>query len=231
MNMSYEPTPLRGLDLLDHVMALVEAEAAAHQASEDDEAAGLWSQKVWGELDVEKLQARGVPPEPYPVGDFFRLRLDLVEPEVALECGTAFCFAGHTVLAVGDRLTGLSSAGMGHNGRLSMDRVVPRELYTSLGGTPSGYRGIRVPDRAAELLDIDYQVANALFEPDNTLADLRTLVAAIHAGTVDDLVEECEACGEYLYRCSEDGKVCNACEEHVVDCTCCADCGEDACMC
>ncbi|WAB09579.1 hypothetical protein SEA_WOOPER_76 [Gordonia phage Wooper] len=220
---TFEPTTLRGHALLRHVLEVVEAEARGDGYGDIDQIskAGHWDQGTWGEIDAEELIEAGV--------DFAKLAVeaggesgravDLTLPTTPLNlCGTACCFAGHTALQVGDRPV--------------VNVEVDHALRNDLGSlTIMDVRPVDNPDvtvsvstRAMDLLGLDHEEADVLFEANNTLADLRVMVDWICSGRT---VDECPACGQRPWDCDQSGEACEDRNEHLDDCECCADCGAE----
>jgi hypothetical protein len=92
------------------------------------------------------------------------------------ECGTAFCFAGHAVRLHGGRIVESND---------DEAYVVPplgEEIKDTggwwvreVGGTPAVY----IQEYAQELLGLDYQQGQRLFDALNYLHDLRRIVAEL----------------------------------------------------
>ncbi|UJE15728.1 hypothetical protein SEA_LIGMA_74 [Gordonia phage Ligma] len=127
----FTPTSKRGVELLRHVMDIIEAEAeAAAHVTEQDTHIGHWYQGDWMRVSADAMIADGgvdllaeaelrapvsreqiVEPVSDHVDEQGRIDPDYypwidvpVDPETGIGelCGTACCFAGHTTLQVGD---------------------------------------------------------------------------------------------------------------------------------
>ncbi|AWN04273.1 hypothetical protein FDJ57_gp72 [Gordonia phage Sour] len=253
----WQPTDKRGVALLDHVMEVIEEEAReaaqARQVSaawlDEDTRAGHWDQGDWIQLNGAALDDAGVNvlalaleqeglsltealESDYPVN------IALPPAELGGLCGTAMCFAGHATFEVGDQplfYTDLNY--LAHNvsddgktlelgqvfGDLSIHQVHP--VDGAKGETAD------VGRRAAELLELDSETADILFEASNTLEDLREMVARIkeHGGLTWNL--KCSACDVWPWHCVDEGPVCDNCGYHEDRCECeddieCANCYE-----
>ncbi|URM86173.1 hypothetical protein SEA_BIGGITYBASS_74 [Gordonia phage BiggityBass] len=232
----FTPTTNRGTALLHEVMGLIEAEVAAEAQAQqqmtdwlaNDSSARHWDQGDWLQADLGKIADRvnlvalattelGLPDATALTeyeGEFVHIDLP---PTVRNMCGTAGCFAGHAVMAVGDmpHLTALVGDILGREPvEVSMHQVTTYDTGDTL----------MVEDRAAALLEIGQGTADVLFNASNTLADLRAIVEIIDAhGSIDESRDMCGDCGEWRWRCEYNGETCGVCGEHEVECACEAD--------
>ncbi|QDF17604.1 hypothetical protein SEA_YAGO84_73 [Gordonia phage Yago84] len=238
----FAPSTNRGTALLHEIMALVEAEVAAEAQAQQQmtdwlasySSARHWDQGDWLQAnlgavsDSVNLVALATAdlglPDATALADYEGefVHIDL-PPTVRNLCGTAGCFAGHAVMAVGDmpHLSALVGDILGHERiDVSMHQVTTYDTGDTL----------MVEDRAADLLGIDTTTADVLFNASNTLADLRAIVETIDRhGNIDEIRDMCADCGEWKWRCAFDAETCPECDEHEVDCTCsayeCPECG------
>ncbi len=81
------------------------------------------------------------------------------------DCGTALCFAGHAIAIAHPDAQFLSFTG----------------IVVLHPGTPLE-EDVDIPDTAAELLGLDWRESEVLFDPNNNLDRLRSLVADLVAG-------------------------------------------------
>ncbi|QGH80082.1 hypothetical protein SEA_NHAGOS_71 [Gordonia phage NHagos] len=214
---TFTPTTKRGRALLLHVLEIIEAEARAdgYGDIEDISRAGHWNQGTWGEVRAEDLIAQGL--------DFDALLTESgAEPGRAVDlalpvspvnlCGTACCFAGHTTFQVGDTPV--------VNVVANRDWINTTEVLAIMDVRPVDHPGLMVPvsTRAMELLGLESDEADLLFEADNTLADLRVIIEYLTNGVG---IVECDACGERPWNCPYRGdEVCSVCDEHPDTCVC-----------
>ncbi|UYL88182.1 hypothetical protein SEA_EVAA_71 [Gordonia phage Evaa] len=246
-----KPDPIRGLrgtELRHAIMERIEAEyaAATKRAEEhtdhyvvpdtDDERAGHWDQGVWGRFSPADAIRLGlldpdVPIEDsgshYPGGSIVALESVDFEALASSDepvCRTAMCFAGHAVVAVGDKpIFGTSSSAVGHtlsdlteHYELFMDKVMPID---------GGYLGkaTSVRERAAELLGLGYGESAILFNAANSLEDLRELNTRLDNGKT---IEKCSDCEEFEDEC-ECVTDCDECGYSEDNCSCCSTCLRD----
>lgn len=207
---TFEPTTARGKDLRDLVLAHIRAQTAGEDTDRTDTThAGNWNQGTWGDFDMDKVEALGAIPDGIDWAHATADEMPALDPATAHECGTAFCFAGHTVLAVGDR-----------------------PIVDRLGGvnqviTADTGERLLVSERAADLLDLDLTEAGALFGAHNTLDDLEQILARVDTG---ESVTRCVDCEELPWNCHEGGQTCSVCGLHESDCECC-ECCDECCEC
>lgn len=174
------PTNLRGKELLLHIMKLVEAEYASGPAVDDiyGNKAGHWDQHTWMDVnpdayndDISILRVSPAYLHHPELKALYRITLPYIPTN---SCGTAGCFAGHTVAAVGDSASvymfGDEVDSDGHinlgGSKLEINRVIPVE------GGPE----LEVPTRARKLLGLTVDQAEELFSPRNSIHQLRALV-------------------------------------------------------
>lgn len=205
----FTPVTARGRELRQLVLERIEREvrlAEVHETNDGDlvswdqaTRAGLWDQGTWGRLDGNKLLTFGVELSSYT---------DQVEvaPEVAVECGTSFCFAGHASVMVGDRPI-LTLTNYGAN-TAEMLTVKPFDAPD---------RVLSVSERASELMELTPVQSQALFAAENTLDDIRTILRRIDDGLE---ISRCDDCEEFTWNCDYDGVVCSRSGEHEEECAC-----------
>ena len=183
----FTPSPLRGHQLLDAVFAHISS-----LPEEGPDGGETWNQGTWLELDAAAVQRLFdkrsdalTPVDPANVDSHLKL-----SPEVAItQCGTAACFAGHTGLMVGDsplvridRWTEYAENGA------ATKRTAIRDDWGHLVDADGNVRGVR--ERARDLLGLDYYQAECLFNPSNTIHDLKTIIGLIKEGVAGvDIVE------------------------------------------
>ena len=159
-------TDKRGHELLVFILDRIKREAADtlnHQPGEDN-VAGLWNQSTWGVFDLKELSDHGLL-------SVTREGATVTDARALNECGTACCFAGHTVLAAGDLVP--------------VHPVVPADHVVEYNwASVIAPNGLRTPVdvRAAELLGIGADDAEVLFRSSNTLEALEVVVKAILEG-------------------------------------------------
>lgn len=203
---TFETTEMRGLPLLQHVLSIIEREADALDVDELETHAGLWDQSTWGDIArSDRFHEIVATQKPNSSGV---VTVELA-PENAIECGTSFCFAGHTVLRAGDRP--LFTFNQDYPGTAKMFDVV----------TSDDKRRMHVSTRAAELLELDATTADILFDAENNLDDIREIVRRVETG---ENVHRCADCDEPVWRCAEGAHTCATCYLHSVDCECCDHC-------
>lgn len=178
MTGKFTPTTTRGKELRHLVLERIEREVEKAGKGPDVTYAGAWDQHRWGELDPDKLREFGIPDKVSRVA---------VPPEVAAECGTSFCFAGHTLVMVGDRLLLDGSTPAWATSRLVFN-VEPFDSDEPMGIRP----------RATQLLELTVDQADVLFDEENTLTDIREILARIDDG---EAFFRCSGCGEYEWQC------------------------------
>lgn len=182
----FTPSPLRGHELLDAVLAHI---SSLPQETDGDE---TWDQAVWLSLDADTVQRLFdersdalTPLDPTNVRSGLKL-----SPEVAItECGTAACFAGHAGLMVGDspvvkvdRWTDYDDNGN------PIEKVSIEDRWDVLVDMDGKVRPVR--ERAQDLLGLEYYQAECLFHANNTIHDLRTIIEWIKDGVEGrDIVE------------------------------------------
>ena len=177
-------TDKRGLALLRHVMDHIEQQAASVHAPAQEDHAGTWNQNDWAVFDPQNVA--DLPPDGSDTGNlnmFTTLRV--LSPEDAHLCGTAFCFAGHTCLAVGDSFLV----------EFDEDEAASYRVIVSPG--PVAQSDI-IANRATQLLDLDDETTTVLFRAHNTLADLRAMVETIEE--TGELIC-CQSCGGWVEQC------------------------------
>lgn len=186
------PTNLRGKELLLHIMKLVEAEYASGPAVDDiyGNKAGHWDQHTWMDVnpdaynDDSSIDCASQMTQDNCIDNnnpaylhhpelkaLYRITLPYIPTN---SCGTAGCFAGHTVAAVGDSASvymfGDEVDSDGHinlgGSKLKINRVIPVE------GGPE----LEVPTRARKLLGLTVDQAEELFSSRNSIHQLRALV-------------------------------------------------------
>lgn len=176
----FTPSPLRGHELLDAVLAHI---ASLPEESSDGEE--IWNQGTWLELDGDAVQRLFdahsdalTPLDPTDIGGS-NLKLS---PEVAItECGTAACFAGHTGLMVGDSpLVRLDRWNEYADDGTATKITSVRDDWNRLVDADGRIYGVK--DRARDLLGLDYYQAECLFNASNTIHDLKTIVGWIKEG-------------------------------------------------
>lgn len=84
---------------------------------------------------------------------------------IAASCATACCIAGKTVAALGGRFLLEEDYGLGY--QIATDAELP-----------TGER-VDVEDYARVQLGLDYEQADALFDGDNTITDVRRIIGAL----------------------------------------------------
>ena len=236
---AFQPTTMRGRELLRHVFSIIEAEHEKDvEWGNNDE--GKWDQGSWGHVETEGLRDAGV--------DFGALLGDQVRPdgtrltiaEIALDagtvktaCGTACCFAGHTSLAVGDKVLFSMPVDLvdeQYDRSISFESVIPVESINPNSPARVGSVSVSVMGRARDLLGLDFEEADMLFDSDNDIEDIRQMVDYLAEGRS---ISTCDACGERPWDCDFEAETCDACERHLEDCDCCATCemSEDQCDC
>lgn len=162
MSKPIEVTDLRGHALLRYVMELIEGEVGDITDAEADatQRGGRWNQWLWGQFEVPD----GVELE--QVQGFLAL------PEgVAATCGTAMCFAGHTIAAAGARPVFVDCERPTHE--MGMFGVLINEDVEA------------VSTAASRLLGLNLREADRLFNENNSLSDVRSIVAKILRVGVD----------------------------------------------
>jgi hypothetical protein len=88
------------------------------------------------------------------------------------QCGTAYCFAGTTVM--------LSGLPLDWHDSYQQDYDETASLIAE--NAPAPYAGENISTVARDLLELGPEQADNLFDPRNTLNDLRRLVAEFTAG-------------------------------------------------
>lgn len=211
-----KPADLRGHELLRHVLAIIEQQIADESKRRDSTywgtggatEAGTWNQATWGYLTDSVLA------DAHVVDSFSSTYwsdqivtvdglADLVMADNA--CGTAMCFAGHTVVLTDQPVLVNRESG------LFEGVVVDKDTSMSVGIA------------AKELLGLTHEQADALFDGDNTIEDIRAIIALIE---IDGSLDDCSCCGRSPWRC-EDCNPCPGCAEmtnnesgHCDDCEC-----------
>ena len=129
--------PELNVDLIQRVMKRIEQDPTQ------------WDQADWGRVHYESDLWKHLEIDFVKLGDFDR-RMALLNEGVLVAnsanlCGTAFCFAGHTILEAGDTML-----------------VDTEEDMATYCRTPDG-RVLTIDDRAQELLGLDADQALTLF--------------------------------------------------------------------
>lgn len=119
---------------------------------------------AWAEAEHEKQQ-KGLPSE-WDQGSWAK-----VAPQVA--CGSACCIAGKAVARAG----GVFLLPVGPR---------PGRTTTDFAEMPNG-REVYISDEAEDLLGLNSDQADALFEQDNTIEDVRRIIAEIKEGETSPL--------------------------------------------
>lgn len=161
------PSPLRGMALLDAVMAHVADEVGG--ADPSTRSSGDWKQTEYAEFNPAQMRDLGISISTEAFSDVVE-----ISPVDALSCGTAYCVAGHACLMVGD-----SFLLRGH------------AWWAARVKTSSGER-LSIHDRGQELFGLDTTTASLLFNGTNSYS---TLVGMVEAIRRDGHLAACD-CGE-----------------------------------
>lgn len=211
---TFKPTKLRGTELLNYVLGLIQDQVRHANLRDARTAArgGAWDQGSWGKFMVtDSLLAHSTvtdmeatPPPGSRVRREFVIDPADIEAQISdnPQCGTAMCFAGHTAILAGGKPVFSTAYGIDPGEELSFGTV-----RTADGGDR------HVSTYAAELLGLDTVDADELFSGDNTLEDLEKLVADITANGGELTIERCYSEAAWPWRNQACGS-CTACTDY-----------------
>jgi len=203
-----EPTTKRGAELAREVLDTIEyvearfGDAETYLDLEEQVREGpAWEQGTWGQVWLDDLPSgvdvEAVPSEAWEHNDLNSYYgSTLISVSGGLSCGTAMCFAGHTVNMAGDRLVvsidqrvvkTLRGGAARKNLKRWLNKLrrrddLPVQYLDGQSGnqvvqviTPEG-KVTTIAQRAQELLGLTDNEADTLFSGGNDLSELRRYV-------------------------------------------------------